>query len=226
VTATDDDGATASDSITVAAATSPPTVTIVSPPPSLLFAGTPYVFQGTSFDPNEPLFTMPCVDLTWRSSNTADPFPIAGCSPTVVFQTVGPRTITLTGVDSFGLKATATASVTVSAQPNLPVASILSPHNGALLANATPVNLIGEAQESGDTQPLTYTWLLHVGATTTVLGTGTLPSGGQTNVPWTPRANVPAQCGNRQVALEFDVTDSNNQTDVTEVDVFIEFPTC
>ncbi len=40
----------------------------------VLLQNTPYVFSGTSFD-SETFQPLPCVALTWTSSNAVDPFP-------------------------------------------------------------------------------------------------------------------------------------------------------
>jgi hypothetical protein len=228
-TATDNDGAAASDSIQVTAATGAPTVSILAPPTGqTLYVGFDNLFQGTSFDPNEPFFTMPCSALTWSSNKLGDPFPVTGCTPQAVFPNVGPRTITLSGTDSFNLTASAAVDVNVTdVPPNAaPIVTILNPHNGDLLPASTLVTLLGQAQDPANQSPLTFQWLVIDGATTTILATGAVASGGQPSFQWTPSDNVPFSCGGRHVTLRLTATNPGNQTGVAEIDVKIGYSPC
>jgi hypothetical protein len=229
VTATDDDGGQASDSIGVTAATLPPSVSIDVPANSgvNLNLGVPFAFKGSSFDPNEPFLSMPCSALTWTSSNPSDPFPVSGCTPQVTFQSLGMRTITLKGVDSFGLSATAmTSVVVVNAPSGAPVVGILNPHAGDFLDAYTPVTLVGVVQDLSDPNPITYHWVLQNGTTSTTLGTGTVVGSGQPTLQWTPNANVPFHCGSTDVVITLDAKTPTSAANSTAIQVTIGFPTC
>lgn len=229
VTATDNDGATSSDSIGVTAALLPPAVSIDVPAAigADLTVGVPFAFKGSSFDPNEPFLAMPCSALTWTSSNSADPFPVSGCTPQVTFQSVGSRTITLTGIDSFALSASAATTVTVYNPPSgAPVVGILNPHAGDFLDAYTPVTLTGVVQDLSDPNPMTYHWVLQIGTTSTTLGTGMITGSGQPTLQWTPSANVPFHCGPTDVVLSLDAQTPTSASSSTAIQVTIGFPTC
>ena len=230
VTVTDDGGATASDSITIAAGTSQPVVTIVKPiSGQTVFRGVLNVFSATSLDPNAPFFSMPCSALTWTSSNLADPFPMTGCNPQVTFQTVGYRVLTLTGKGAFGLKAEDYAGVTVINAPatNPPAVTILNPLDDDLLSPSAVVTLTGTVQDPANAGSLSYRWVLLNGSTQTVLGTGTVNNGGTITLPWTPGNNVNFHCGGRWVTLTLEVTNLNtNKTGSDTVEVKVSYPTC
>ncbi|HVT17569.1 MAG TPA: hypothetical protein VHQ90_15510 [Thermoanaerobaculia bacterium] len=229
VTATDNDGATASDSIVVTAETGAPTVSILQPANlQTVFTGFTTLFQGSSFDPNEPFLSMPCAALTWTSNLPADPFPVNGCAPLAVFQTPGPRVITLTGTDSFNLTASASITIeVVNAPPSgPPVVTILKPLNGDVLPASTVITLTGKAQDPANQSPLSYQWVLIDGATKTILGSGSINSGGEPNLQWKPSDNVTFLCGGRAVTLELDATNPGAQTGSATVDVHIGFPPC
>lgn len=230
VTVTDDGGATASDSIKIAAGTSQPVVTIVKPiSGQTVFRGVLNVFSATSLDPNAPFFSMPCSALTWTSTNVSDPFPVTGCNPQVTFQTVGYRVLTLTGKGAFGLKAVDYAGVTVTNAPatNPPAVTILNPLDDDLLSPSTSVTLTGTVQDPANAGSLSYKWVLINGSTQTVLGTGSVNSGGQITLPWTPGNNVSFHCGGRWVTLKLEVTSPNtNQTGSDTVEVKVSYPTC
>jgi hypothetical protein len=229
VTATDNNGGTASDSIQITAGTSPPSVSIVKPTAAqILYTGVTNVFSGTSLDPNEPFFSMPCSDLVWTSSKAGDPFPVTGCNPQVTFQTVGVRNLTLTGTDSLGLAASATVGVSVQTAPvtNPPTVTITNPLDDYLLPAATIVTLTGTAQDPGNQSPLTYQWVLADGPVHTVLGSGSVNNGGQITFPWKPSDNVGFNCGGEPVTLELDVTNPGGKTGFATVDVLVGYPPC
>ncbi len=229
VTATDNDGATASDAIEVTAGTSPPSVSILKPAAAqVLYTGVTNVFSGTSLDPNEPFFSMPCSDLVWTSSQAGDPFPVTGCDPQVTFQTVGVRNLTLTGTDSLGLAASVTIGVSVQTAPvtNPPAVTITNPLDDYLLPASTAVTLTGTAQDPANQSPLSYQWVLVDGPIQTVLGTGSVASGGQITLSWKPSDNVGFRCGGEPVTLELDVTNPGAKTGKATVDVLVGYPPC
>src|SRR5262249_33492607 len=137
--------------------------------------GFSYVFDSSSFDPNEVFFSLPCNALKWTSSNAGDPSAI-GCTPTFNFSTLGSRTLTLTGTDSQGATGTANVSISVVNAPtnSPPVVTILNPLNNYYLDPYKAVNLKGTAVDPDGKNPVSYKWVLQVGNTQTILGQGTV----------------------------------------------------
>ena len=229
VQVTDDQGATASDSIQLSAGTSPPIVSIVAPTPlQTIYKGVTYVFAGTSLDPNEPGFSMGCQALTWTSTFPGDPFPATGCNPQITFPSTGQRTIKLSGTDSLGLTATAQITLSVVNPPATaaPLVTILNPINDAYLPAHTPVTLTGKAVNPANQDPLTYKWTLIDGSSQTVLGTGSVNSGNLISLSWKPSDDVPFHCGGDRVILKLEVTSPAAKTGSASVEVKIGYPTC
>ncbi len=133
-TATDDKGAKASATITVTGINLAPKVFIDAPLSSaLIWAGsTPVNFKGSSIDGDGVFGELPCTSLIWKSSNPIDTLG-AGCAFAAVFATTGQRTITLTGTDAYGLKGTASVTLSVVPKPpsGPPVVQITSPIDGS-----------------------------------------------------------------------------------------------
>jgi hypothetical protein len=230
VTATDEDGATASDSIVVTVINNGPTVWIDKPTAGeLLYPLSPYVFEGDSSDPNEPFNRLPCNALKWTSNNATDPFPQWGCTPQVTFSTYGSRVITVKGTDSSGASGSASVYVNVVQQPLFapPNVTILQPagNKTGFDANQT-VWLKGTANDPDHKSPLTFTWKVKIGSTFKTLYTSTLADGQTSNRFWTPSADVPFQCGGTPVRLYLYVTDPDGMVGVAHVDTYIFYPTC
>jgi hypothetical protein len=229
VTAKDDDGAISTDSVTVTVSNDAPTVTIIKPTQfKTLYTGSPFVFEGDSWDPNEPYQKLPCGSLRWTSSNASDPFPRLGCTPSITFSTTGWRTITLKGTDSDGAYDTATVTINVVNPPtnSAPIVTILNPHNGNFLDAHTFVSLRGTANDPDNASPLSYVWRLKNGTTWTTLFTGTMNDGATVIRSWKPANNVPFHCGGKTVRLYLYVTDPDGKTGSAYVDVYIGYPPC
>lgn len=229
VTATDNDGGTATDTVVVTVNNNAPTVSIVKPTQGqTLYANSPFIFEGDSWDANEQFFKLPCGSLKWTSSNPGDPFPKFGCAPAVTFSTTGSRTITLTGTDSDGLSDTATVTINVAnAQTGgPPVVTILYPHNNYFLDPYTFVSLQGTANDPDNENPLTYVWKLKDGSTWTTLFTGAMNDQSTITKLWKPAENLYFNCGGRTVRLYLYVTDPDGKTGSAYVDVYIGFPVC
>ena len=230
VTAKDDHGATATDTVVVTVQNDGPTVWILKPTQGMtVYTGTSYLFEGDSWDPNEPFQKLSCNSMKWTSSNGNDPFPKWGCTPQVTFSTTGSRTITLRGTDSDGAFDTASASISVVNPPvnGPPTVTILKPagNNTGFDAN-TWVWLQGTANDPDDESPLTYTWKLKNGLSWTTLFTGTMNDQAIVNKYWKPANNVPFQCGGKTVRLYLYVTDPDGLTGFTSVEVYIGYPVC
>jgi hypothetical protein len=193
-----------------------------------LYAGSPFIFEGDSWDPNEQFFKLPCASLKWTSSNPGDPFPKFGCTPAVTFSTTGARTITLTGTDSDGLSDTAAVTINVAnAQTGgPPVVTILYPHNNYFLDPYTFVSLQGTANDPDNENPLTYVWKLKDGSTWKTLFTGTMNDQSTITKFWKPANDLYFNCGGRTVRLYLYVTDPDGKTGSAYVDVYIGFPVC
>jgi hypothetical protein len=229
VTAKDNDGATAIDTIIVTVKNDAPTVLIKAPTQGqTLTTGAPFIFEGDSWDPNEPFQKLPCSSLKWTSSKAGDPFPKFGCYPAITFSTTGSRTITLLGTDSDG--GTDTATVTINVQnPQLggpPTVTILNPLNNYFLDAYTFVSLKGTANDPDNESPLTYVWKVKDGSTWTTLFTGTMNDQSTIIKYWKPASNLYFNCGGRTVRLYLYATDPDGQTGVDYVDVYIYFPVC
>jgi hypothetical protein len=228
--AKDNNGAVATDSITITAINAPPQAVISKPAPGqTLYRGIPYVFEGHATDYNEFAFELPCSSLHWTSSNGGDlSFPASGCQPPITFATNGTRTILLTGTDSFGLKTTASVTVSVVNPPanSPPIVTILNPPDNAYLLAGDTVTLKGTATDPDNKNPLIYTWVLKRGSTLTTLGTGSVNNGQQISLPWTPGMNVPVSCGGEPIQVYLYVKDPDGMTGSNFIDAFVSYPVC
>jgi hypothetical protein len=229
VTVVDDDGKQASDSIELSASGDAPTVSIISPTwQETLYTGVVYVLEGDSYDPNEPFLKLPCASLVWTSSKPSDPFPKTGCYPSVVFTTVGARTLTLTGTDSSGQTGTDTVwiSVETPASGSPPIATIESPTPNKVLDPYVSVTLRGRGNDPDDESPVAYQWAVIDGITTTVIGTGSAFDNAQFAKSWKPADTVPFSCGGRTVTIRLVVTDVDGLKGQATVNVYIAYPPC
>jgi hypothetical protein len=228
-TVTDSQGATNKTSIIVNVGNTAPTVSIKKPTPGqTLYTGITYVFDGSSFDPNEPLFTLPCSSLKWTSNKAGDPLPVTGCAPSVSFPTPGFRNITLTGTDPQGATDTASVLIIVANPPanSPPIVTILKPNTSDFLDPYVSIVMSGKADDPDNKSPLTYEWKLQDGSKWTTLGTGTMNDGQTIMKFWKPANNVPFNCGGRTVRLYLYATDPDGQTGWDYVDVYIGHPAC
>ncbi len=137
-TATDDKGATVSASISVTGINLAPKVFIDSPvssdPTPLWSNSTSVHFKGSSIDGDGIFGALPCSSLYWKSNNPSDAaMPSTGCEFDYVFTTNQIRTISLTGIDAYGLKATTTISLTIVPKPasGPPTVKIIGPADGS-----------------------------------------------------------------------------------------------
>jgi hypothetical protein len=225
----DGSAAADTDTISVHIGNMAPQVSILAPQDgAALVQGFTYVFQGDSFDP-ELFHALPCGSLTWTSSNPADAIHNhPGCALSASFATIGPRTITLTGVDADAVSAADTIAIDVVPPPSNapPVVTILHPANNALLAPQTLIALTGKIQDPDGLSPIAYQWILTRGSTQTVLGTGQAQSGHNVMLFWTPASNVPFHCGGSAVTIHLVATDLGNDTGWDSVNATVHFPAC
>ena len=230
VTAKDNNGSVATNTVVVAVQNDKPTVWIISPTQAQkLYTGSPYVFEGSSWDSNEPFQKLSCSAMKWTSNIGADPFPVSGCTPAVTFSTPGLRTITLKGTDSNGAFDTDSVQINVAAPPvnGPPTVTILMPagNNTGFDAN-TWVKLQGTANDPDNESPLTYKWWLKNGSVWTLLFTGSMNDAAIVSKWWKPATNVPFHCGGTPVRLYLYATDPDGMTGSDYVDVYIFYPTC
>ena len=153
--ATDSDGATGTDQITVtiaAPANVPPTATITTPSQDTTATqGDAVTFTGTGFDPEDGLLTG--TSLQWE----AEPGGNIGTGVSVVKSdlTVGPHTILLIATDSQGVADTATVLVTIAAPANQPpTATITAPSQDTTATQGDAVTFTGTGSDPED-GPLT-----------------------------------------------------------------------
>jgi hypothetical protein len=218
-------GASAVASIAINVTNSAPTVSILKPAPGQkLFKGAPFVFSGTSLD-SETFFPLPCDKLHWTSSNPLDKISVSGCAPPLTFSSDGVRKITLSGTDEKG--ATGTASVVIivgELTANLPPAvTILKPADNTSLSPSQIASLAGSAKSASPVNKLTYKWIL---APDTTLGSGVMQSNQQISLSWKPRNNIRTRCGGTNTRIYLYVTDANNLTGFSFVDIYVPDPPC
>lgn len=229
-TATDQDGVSASHSITViAGANTKPTVEIDQPANfHSSQVGNPVVFEGTSFDPNEPFQTLACNKLTWTSNVPGDPFPVTGCDIAVTFNTPGERKIKLTGVDSQGESDTDEITIFIIVPgPNAPPqVTILSPNDNTLLNANQVAQLRASANDPDDKNPIAYKWSVEVFGNKTEIVSGTMNDGQQITTPWTPSSHVPGNCGTQNAVLIFEATDADGMSNSKSVNIQVLFGAC
>ncbi len=231
VTATDSGGLVATDSITVTASASPLTVRIVKPIVGQTFyKGYLYVLEGDSSDPNLGFnASLPCSALKWTSSNPADSsFPTTGCHPVISFTTTGVRTITLSGSDIFGFKASQSLPVAVTNAPanSPPIVTILNPSDNAFLQPGNVVTLWGTAADPDNKNPLSYSWVLKYGSHQVTLATGTVNNGQLISLQWTPGNNIPFSCGGTPIQLYLNATDVAGMTGSNSINAYVSYPVC
>ena len=133
LTVTDDDGATATDDLTVTVSgNTPPTASITGPPDGSVFLeGSPVTLQGSGVDPQEGALT--AGSLLWSSD--VDGVLGTGGSLTISTLSPGPHTITLTATDGGGLSGTDAIGIRINSPPT---------------ADAGPDQNVPDADGSGD----------------------------------------------------------------------------
>jgi hypothetical protein len=234
VTAKDQGGKNASDSIAVTVKESTPSVQIIKPTAGqALYTGVAYVFQGTSFD-QDTFGALPCSKLVWTSNTASDyavpyglTFPRTGCTPTVMFVVPGPRTITLNAANSSGLAAQP-AKVNISVldpPPNAaPIATILNPTPNQDLDPDAVATLKGGITAPGNSAPISYKWVVKEGGTETVIGSGSTTSGQAIQTNWKPSATFPYHPGGWSIRLYLYGTTSTGAQASSYVDVHVPYP--
>jgi hypothetical protein len=230
VTATDGSGNKAIDFIRVHTGNNSPMVWILNPTVgATLIAGSSYLLEGGSFDP-ERFRPLPCANLTW-SSNSADPaFPQTGCSPQVSFATAGQRTIILTGNDPDGGSpgvATVKVNVVPLAAGSPPVVSILSPTLNQVVGptGTGPITLKGIAA-AVDGKPVSYRWMLQ-GNPPQAIGQGSASNNQPFTTSWNPTPQqLPFGCGGYTFTIRLEATDSGNAIGSDSVPAYVPFPVC
>lgn len=116
ITARDAEGATSSILLRIEVRNSLPIVTIVAG--ATVPAGVQYFVTAEAFDPDTSSF-LPCSRLGWPPGFTV--LNLGGCNAVTVFQTEGPRTVTVNATDFAGGVGSSSISVTVTPRPaNLP----------------------------------------------------------------------------------------------------------
>ncbi len=218
ISAMDSEGVEGNKIITLTIENSSPTATITKPTVNEeIFATVAYILKGHAFDTNEPNSAIACGSLAWTSSNAGDDFPVIGCEVNVVFDSVGPRTLTMTATDPQGLSHSRNVTVTVVAPPsNLPpTVTISSPQNGIDSGPFTPLALSGTAIDPEGNNPISYQWAVNWGE-----GAGDVVVGDTPSLSWTPSDHLDTNedhIWNVRITLE--ATDSLGQIGNDFVDI-------
>jgi hypothetical protein len=232
-TATDQDGAKRTASITVTGLNQNPSAQIFSPNTNTTFyVNDPVPFSGEGLDGNGAFAgPMPCSSLSWKSSKAGDPNPLfTGCEKNnVVFTTTGTRTITLTATDPHGGTGTDTVTVNIVVKPPTgpPMVNITSPKEGASFVSSSKIKLSYTLSDPGGTPQSQYTtvWKLKIGGTEKVI-TPKLCTGQVGGVPFAYSCFVPADYGINDNGvkisqLSLTVTDPENLTGTDKVTINI-----
>ena len=231
-TATDDQGATASASITVTGNNLAPTVTINTPLASdVIWAGVTQVdLVGSSSDTNGAAFgELPCANLVWKSSNLSDTLG-SGCSLSVTFATTGQRTITLTGTDTYGATGKATVTVNVTTKPlsGPPMVKITSPVSGSTHANpSTNIALYFSNNDPGGDGTSVYkvVWtIVNPNNTQTVITPKACPGKFTTYPCFAPSDYGYGSSPASNITLKLTVTDPENLTGTDTVTITVGVP--
>jgi hypothetical protein len=185
----------------------------------IIYKGVSNIFAGQGSDFSEPLWMIPCADLTWTSTKAGDP-KLTGCHPNFTFATVGVRTITLTGKDSQGTaKAKVTIIVADLQSGAAPAVTIQQPLNDSLFLPKHTATVVGVAVGK---EPLTYLWKIKVGNSEVPIKIKQNPILSL----WTPSDYLPWHCGTSRGELWLYVTDGDGKTGSDHVSVSVLYGPC
>lgn len=204
LTATDSDGATDTDQVSITVSERP-SASISSPEEGATFAeGEEITFEGSASDPEDGNLTGDA--LVWESDTDGQ----LGTGQTVSTSSLSANshTISLTATDSDGIKGETEISLTVEAN-ELPTASISSPADGASVDQDEDVNFQGSGNDPED-GTLTGDALVWDSDLDGQIGTGESFT----------RSDLAA--GNHKITLT--VTDSRGATDTESIDLAVEGP--
>jgi hypothetical protein len=162
----------------------PPLISIQSP-----HQGT-QVYQGESVKLRASVVDLDGgqVNCRWTSNQTGDPFPKTECErASVKFDTVGSRTLTLTGTDPAGASASASVSLEVLPPPNILV-TIDNPLDGGTVGPDESITLSGSA--SGGEGPYKFKWSFAYPTDNAGSGSSEFAIGPGTDLTWAPSNTV------------------------------------
>lgn len=217
VTAIDSGGASYTRQTVLTVLNSAPEAVISAPLSGAeLFRTSPVVLRAQASDINEPDGMLACDRLEWTSSVLSDPFPQTGCQMQVVFESNGPRTLTVTATDQQGASGAASVQVTVvDPPPNLPpVVMITSPGHHQPHVLSQPMTLNGSAIDPEAEGDLSYRW------TVQFFSEPEIEVGTTTTASWTPTDRYPFdQEGTYTVQVRLYVTDQGGAVGVDQVEL-------
>jgi|GEM_PF-486573 len=234
VTAQDSTGHKSEDQITVYTGNSAPTVWVVEPANGAQIpVGAGVTFVAGSSDPESLGGPLGCGSLAWTSNVPGDPVAI-DCAPTLTFTTLGPRQITLLGIDSHGDTHTATITVDVVPVGSIadPYVTMVEPTFNPLLAREKFHSLTGYATDPDGKSPILYEWVLKgqglIGAVNgeLTIGVATGNNGVPNTLTWKPSNYVIEACGGIVLDLELRATDPDNEQASLTRQITVSGPLC
>lgn len=207
-TATSSKGIKGKASVTVVAKNVPPSVSIVKPAPNVLYSNVSYKFQGHAQDANQPLSGVPCASLHWSTTPFTQWQPNPGCGTVTKFPAAGIYQVRLNTTDPYGAAApTAVKTITVKNKPknSRPSVTIVQPEDDTVLQPGATHTLKALGSDV-DNDPITYTWWIKYGTSTTVTSK---VIGHAAQISWKPMNDVPFNCGGRSVTITVTASDND-----------------
>jgi serine protease len=229
ITATvkDSQGATATAQVQVEVSDIPVLASITSPTATdVIYEGRNFQVVGKAFQNLADLCQSQSSTISWSSSDASDGFIGPGCIQTYFAGSTGSRTLTFTARDQYGEQGSASIIVDVQPTPPTPTITITKPVSPASAQFGSVVTL--QAFPQGGVAPLTYKWTwqsANTGCTEqNITVTAQAPSPPYINATWDTSTNPPNGCAAGLGTLRVHVTDSLNQTGVSQdvsLDLFI-----
>jgi hypothetical protein len=219
--------ASVSASINILATNLPPSVKINKPAlGATLYRNVTYLFDGQGTDPNQPAFTLPCASLSWSTNVAGDP-QLAGCNPNLVFKTIGPRWLTLTGTDAQGLHTHAATLFDVVDPPagSGPFVTITNPIDGSAFVPYQSSLLSYTVSNAAPGLAPAPVWKIEVGGQQIPVNLHAPPSPGLAPT-WTPSEYLHSTCGTSSAALWLYFVDGSGKAASDHVKVGVNYGPC
>jgi serine protease len=226
-TAKDSQGATATAQVHVTVSDIPVLASITSPTASdVIYQGRNVQVVGKAFQNLSDLCQSQSSTIAWSSSDASDGFIGPGCIQTYFAGSTGSRTLTFTARDQYGEQGSASIVIDVQPAPAAPTITITKPVSPASAQFGSVVTL--QAFPQGGVAPLGYQWTwqsANTGCTEqNIPVTAQAPSPPYINATWDTSTQPSNGCGSGIGTLRVHVTDSLNQTGVSQnvtLDLFV-----